>query len=272
MATTMHEMHDMLGTIVKKATTMAAALQKIHDEQQDCPYKLEVMAGIRSTDAQPLPLPCTPQPAVWLEPPPPEAAGVAEIGNVQATSYGPEPRPASPPASLTAGVVSICGPKLPPTPPLSTLTGTATTCRTKPRPASPHATPTIAAITICRPNTGPASLSSTPPVATTITECDSDWIGNNATVAQNIESEYEPLFPSSARLLNDGSARIFKLGPTRLASTTMATCHYGSVARDAAKGAAHARATVGQGSRAATVGPTTPAEATCIEESCAKGA
>jgi hypothetical protein len=34
----------MLGTMVEKATTMVAALQQIHDEQQDCLYKLEVVA------------------------------------------------------------------------------------------------------------------------------------------------------------------------------------------------------------------------------------
>jgi hypothetical protein len=36
MATTMQEMHDMLGTMVEKVTMMVADLQKINDEQQDC--------------------------------------------------------------------------------------------------------------------------------------------------------------------------------------------------------------------------------------------
>jgi hypothetical protein len=32
MTTTIHEMHDMLDIMIEKATTMAAYLQKIHDE------------------------------------------------------------------------------------------------------------------------------------------------------------------------------------------------------------------------------------------------
>jgi hypothetical protein len=50
-------MHYMLGTIVEKVTTMVADLQKINNEQQDCLYKLEVMAGIKSANVQPSPLP-----------------------------------------------------------------------------------------------------------------------------------------------------------------------------------------------------------------------
>jgi hypothetical protein len=97
MATTIQEMHDMLGTKVEKATTMVVALQKINDEQQDCLYKLEVIAGIRLTDAQPplptpatstsvqLPLPYPPSPplVVWLvQRPPLEAASAAAVDDM----------------------------------------------------------------------------------------------------------------------------------------------------------------------------------------------
>jgi hypothetical protein len=70
-------MHDMLGTMVEKATTMVAALQQIHDEQQDCLYKLEVVAGIRSADAQ---LPPLPTPFSTTYPPSPSATVHGTLG------------------------------------------------------------------------------------------------------------------------------------------------------------------------------------------------
>jgi hypothetical protein len=144
MATTMQEMHDMLGNMVEKATTMVTTLQKINDKQQDCLYKLEVIAGIRSADVQPsllptpspatstsmplppLPYPPSPQPVVRLvQPPPSEAVGAAEVDDMKATSCGPEPRPAPPPTSLTANAVTICGPEIPLASPSSAPTSAA---------------------------------------------------------------------------------------------------------------------------------------------------
>jgi hypothetical protein len=130
MATTTHETHDALRSLIQKVSTMVADLQTINDEQQDCLYKLDVLAGIQlpaqppptplpalastnlvqspleTMDALPTvteppllptptaatgtsvppPLPCTPspQPVVWLEPPPTEAAGTIEVGDGKA--------------------------------------------------------------------------------------------------------------------------------------------------------------------------------------------
>jgi hypothetical protein len=158
-STTQQETHDVLGSIMQEMhstlRTMVADMLKITAEQQECLYKVEVTVGIRSAVTEPPllptptaatgtsvppPLPCTPspQPVVWLEPPPPEATGAIEVGDGKNTSYGPEPRPASPPASLTAGAVPTCGPELPPVPPLSASTSAAAAaCGTEPRPAPP---------------------------------------------------------------------------------------------------------------------------------------
>jgi hypothetical protein len=218
-----------LGTLIDKLTTMVADLQKIDAEQQECLYKLEVMAGIRSTVMEPPllptptaatgtsvppPLPYTPspQPVVWLEPPPPEAVGVIEDGDGKATSCGPEPRPALPPASLTAGAVPSCGLEHPPVPPLSASTGTAAACRTaaaiaicghKVQPVSSPSTPTTSATTLCGPNTELVSLTSAPTAAA---RCGPDCIRNDATGVQFIGSEHEPLFP--AQLGSSSPARL----------------------------------------------------------------
>jgi hypothetical protein len=94
-STTQQETHDVLGSIMQEMHntlhTMVADKLKIAAEQQECLYKLEVMAGIESAVTEPPllptkaatgtsvppPLPYTPspQPVVWLEPPPTEAAG-----------------------------------------------------------------------------------------------------------------------------------------------------------------------------------------------------
>jgi hypothetical protein len=146
-STTQQETHDALGSIMQEMHntlhTMVADKLKIAAEQQECLYKLEVMAGIRSAVTEPPllptlkavtgtsvppPLPYTPspQPVVWLEPPPTEAAGAIEVGDGKAISCGPETRPASAPTSLTTDAVPTCRPELPPAPPLSASTGAAT--------------------------------------------------------------------------------------------------------------------------------------------------
>jgi hypothetical protein len=105
-STTQQETHDVLGSIMQEMhstlRTMVADMLKITAEQQECLYKVEVTASIRSAVTEPPllptptaatgtsvppPLPCTPspQPVVWLEPPPPE------VGDGEATSCGPEP-------------------------------------------------------------------------------------------------------------------------------------------------------------------------------------
>jgi hypothetical protein len=134
----MQEMHNTLGSMV-------ANMLKIDTEQQVYLYNLEVMAGIRLTVVKPpllststpmigtsVPpsLPCTPspQPEVWLEPPPSEAGGATKVDAVKATFCGPKPRRAPPHASLTVGAIPICGPELPPMPPLSALTGITAAC------------------------------------------------------------------------------------------------------------------------------------------------
>jgi hypothetical protein len=57
MATIAKELHDGLVTVIDKLNTMVAVLQKIEAEQQDCLYKLDVMAGIKLADAKPPPTP-----------------------------------------------------------------------------------------------------------------------------------------------------------------------------------------------------------------------
>jgi hypothetical protein len=102
----------MLGTMVEKATTMVAALQKINDEQQDCLYKFEVMAGIRSADA-----PSSPQSVIWLvQPPPPKAAGAAEVDE------GHLLRDQAPTCATTCFSHCIYGPEIPPALPSSAPT------------------------------------------------------------------------------------------------------------------------------------------------------
>jgi hypothetical protein len=65
MATIAKELHDGLVTVIDKLNTMVAVLQKIDAEQQDCLYKLEVMAGIKLADAKP---PLTPLPSLLPTP------------------------------------------------------------------------------------------------------------------------------------------------------------------------------------------------------------
>jgi hypothetical protein len=65
MATIVKELHDGLVTVLDKLNTMVAVLQRIGTEQQDCIYKLEVMAGIQLADAKP---PLTPLPSLLLTP------------------------------------------------------------------------------------------------------------------------------------------------------------------------------------------------------------
>jgi hypothetical protein len=63
------ELHDVLGTLIEQLTTMVTDLQKIETEQRDCLYKIDVMVGIRSADAQPplpTPLPMTTNPVQLL--------------------------------------------------------------------------------------------------------------------------------------------------------------------------------------------------------------
>jgi hypothetical protein len=57
MATIAKELHNGLVTVLDMLNTMVAALQRIDAEQQDCIYKLEVMAGIQLADAKPPPTP-----------------------------------------------------------------------------------------------------------------------------------------------------------------------------------------------------------------------
>jgi hypothetical protein len=104
-STTQQETQDVLGSIMQEMhntlRTMVADMLKIAAEQQECLYKLEVMAGIRSVVTEPPllptptaatgtslppPLPCipSPQPVVWLEPPETEAAGTIEVGDGKA--------------------------------------------------------------------------------------------------------------------------------------------------------------------------------------------
>jgi hypothetical protein len=56
MATIARELHDGLVTVLDKLNTMAAVLQRIDAEQQNCIHKLDVMAGIQ-LPAQPPPTP-----------------------------------------------------------------------------------------------------------------------------------------------------------------------------------------------------------------------
>jgi hypothetical protein len=64
MATIAKELHDGLVTVIDKLNTMVVVLQKIDAEQQDCIYKLEVMAGIKLADAKPPPTPLLPTPSL----------------------------------------------------------------------------------------------------------------------------------------------------------------------------------------------------------------
>jgi hypothetical protein len=130
MATIARELYGGLVTVRDMLNTVAALLQRIDAERQNCIHKLDVMAGIQlpaqlsatplpalastnlvqspleTMDALPTvteppllptptaatgtfvppPLPCTPspQPVVWLEPPPTEAAGTIEVGDGRA--------------------------------------------------------------------------------------------------------------------------------------------------------------------------------------------
>jgi hypothetical protein len=65
MATIAKELHDGMVTVINKLNTMVVVLQKIDAEQQDCLYKLEVMAGIKLADAK---LPPTPLPSLLPTP------------------------------------------------------------------------------------------------------------------------------------------------------------------------------------------------------------
>jgi nitrate/nitrite-specific signal transduction histidine kinase len=56
MATIARELHDGLVTVLDKLNTVAAVLQRIDAEQQNCIHKLDVMAGIQLS-AQPPPTP-----------------------------------------------------------------------------------------------------------------------------------------------------------------------------------------------------------------------
>jgi hypothetical protein len=56
MATIARELHDGLVTVLDKLNTVAAVLQRIDAEQQNCIHKLDVMAGIQ-LPAQPSPTP-----------------------------------------------------------------------------------------------------------------------------------------------------------------------------------------------------------------------
>jgi hypothetical protein len=159
MATIAKELHDGLVTVLDKLNTMVAVLQRIDAEQQDCIYKLEVMADIQLADTKPPPTPLSsllPTPSLastnlvqsplemmdamptlhpdlqWIgdEQQPMSMDGLPAlhpdlqqiIDKQQATSTS-APQPAVQSALL-----------LPPAPPFSASTGAASSCGTKPRP------------------------------------------------------------------------------------------------------------------------------------------
>jgi hypothetical protein len=184
MATIAKELHDGLVTVLDKLNTMAAVLQRIDTEQQDCIYKLEVMAGIQLADAKP---PLTPLPSLLLTPSlvstnlvqsPLETMDAMLTLHPDLQRIGDEQQPMSM-DGLSAlhpdlqqiidkqHAMSTLAPQpavqsallLPPAPPFSASTGAAAACGTEPRP-SPAALMSAAATYRPEPRqaSSPASL------------------------------------------------------------------------------------------------------------------
>jgi hypothetical protein len=187
--------------LIDKLTTMVADLQKIDAEQQECLYKLEVMAGIRSTVMEPPllptptamtgtsvppPLPYTPspQPVVWLEPPP------VGLSPDRCHRLLPSPPAPSPAAGLSIHRCHLClHRQAPPSPaelnpdrgrrpPAALMAAAIAICGHKVQLVSSPSAPTTSATTLCRPNTELVSPTSAPTAAA---RCGPDCIRNDAT-------------------------------------------------------------------------------------------
>jgi hypothetical protein len=213
--------------------TMVTDMLKIDAEQQDCLYKLKVMAGIRSADVQPLlPLPPLPKPLLTttnlmqplletMDAMPTRHLELQRVVDEQQATEMPVSQPEGPlellptlsaPTSATEASALISISKHLASP----LVGATTGCGHEVRPAPSLSAPTTSAAALCGPNTGPAPPTSAPMVAIA-TGCGPDWIRNDSIDAQFIGSEHEPLF--LARLATSGSAQLGPLGLARLSSS-----------------------------------------------------
>jgi hypothetical protein len=199
MATIAKELHDGLVTVIDKLNTMVAILQKIEAEQQDCLYKLNVMAGIKLADAKPPP---TPLPSLastnlvqslleTMDTMPtlhPDLQGISDeqqpmamdglsalhpnlqriVDEQQPMSMLPAFHPDLQQVVDKQQATSSAAPHpavqsellLPPALPLSASTSAATACGTEPRPAAPPAAPTATTTAIRGPKLPPVQPSS----------------------------------------------------------------------------------------------------------------
>jgi hypothetical protein len=164
------EMMDAMPTLHPK-------LQRVVDEQQAMKTPTSQPEGPLELLHAPSPIPSTLSALTSAT----EAPALISISEQLALSL----------AASTTGDAAGCGPEIRSTPPSSAPM--VAICRHKVQPLSSPSAPTTSATALCGPNTELASPTSAP---TATARCGPDWIGNDATDAQFIRSEHEPLFPA----------------------------------------------------------------------------